>query len=183
MAAAKIFGKANMKTLLAFYLSKGPDNCGRMIDDILRWDDEQLEQVHDYIQWLFPLREKSQFNATAPVIDDDLEREFRANAVLQSKLRESFCFLLRFYGFDYKGLDGRVVIVPSAAFDTKALNWLTPGNHNFLRITRILKCLCVCGLANDAKAFRLALEVLYKKRGEVIGETTLCFWREAVPLI
>ena len=34
----------------------------------------------------------------------------------------------------------------------KAIGWLSPGNHNHLLITRILRCLTVLGLEAEAKA-------------------------------
>ena len=46
----------------------------------------QLEAVHDYIQWLFPLPEPSGFNVAAPVLDRDSIQEFRTRPELQQKL-------------------------------------------------------------------------------------------------
>ena len=54
--------------LVRFYRGDAPDARGRTLDDILAWDDEQLEAVHDYIQWLFPLDEPSRFNPDAPLL-------------------------------------------------------------------------------------------------------------------
>src|SRR5271170_564607 len=41
--------------LVAFYRGGYTDNGGTL-DQMLSWDDARLESVHDYIQWLFPLR-------------------------------------------------------------------------------------------------------------------------------
>ena len=54
--------------LLRFYGLESGDARGRSLTEIWGWDDERLEQVHDYIQWLFPLREPSAFNPGAPVL-------------------------------------------------------------------------------------------------------------------
>jgi hypothetical protein len=48
--------------LINFYLGNECDHRGRNIIAIWQWNNEQLETVHDYIQWLFPLKEKSAFN-------------------------------------------------------------------------------------------------------------------------
>jgi hypothetical protein len=162
--------------LLPFYLSRGMDSRGRTIDEILKWDDKRLEGVHDYIQWLFPLPEKSAFNPEAPLLEPKIVEEFRTNPELQKKIQKAFLMMLRFYGFSQKGSE----IVPTKAFDRKAQNWLTPRNHNFLRITRILRCLALIGMAEEAAAFVAALEQVYATKTEVIGTTTLRFWREAV---
>ena len=53
---------------LDFYRGNGPDSEGRTLAEILAWSDDELEAVHDYIQWLFPLPEPSMFNADAPVL-------------------------------------------------------------------------------------------------------------------
>ena len=39
---------------------------GYLISDMLNWYDYDLEIRHDYIQWLFPLREPSNFNPVPP---------------------------------------------------------------------------------------------------------------------
>lgn len=55
--------------IVPFYLGESPDVEGRKIKEIWAWDFETLECAHDYIQWLFPLTEKSHFNSNAPVVD------------------------------------------------------------------------------------------------------------------
>ena len=49
--------------LVAFYQGEAPDYQGRTLREIWGWDDERLEEQHDYIQVLFPLKELSQFNS------------------------------------------------------------------------------------------------------------------------
>jgi hypothetical protein len=55
------------EVIVAFYLNQRPDSQGRMIEDIWLWDSHRLEYTHDYIQWLFPLKQKSRFNPDAPL--------------------------------------------------------------------------------------------------------------------
>jgi hypothetical protein len=45
-----------MSQLLAFYRGEGTDAEGRFLKDIWTWTDDDLEAVHDFIQWLFPLK-------------------------------------------------------------------------------------------------------------------------------
>ena len=54
--------------IVRFYRGTGFDARGRSLDEVLAWDDERLEDVHDYIQWLFPLDEPSQFTPHAPLL-------------------------------------------------------------------------------------------------------------------
>jgi hypothetical protein len=53
-----------MSRLLDFYRGVGADTEGRRLEDILAWPDDDLEEVHDFIQWLFPLPEPSRASPT-----------------------------------------------------------------------------------------------------------------------
>jgi hypothetical protein len=168
--------------LLDFYEGKAPDHRGRMLADIQRFSHDTLEHEHDFIQWLFPLRTPSPVNPEAPTVSDrDVER-FRTSAGLAARLRRSFEVMLDFYGLEIvEGNDGNGVlrIDRSAGFQGRAANWLRPGNHNFLRITRILTAMTILGHETLARAFLAALEGVYAEYRDVIGERTWSFWRRA----
>jgi hypothetical protein len=83
--------------------------------------------------------------------------------------------MLDFYGFARDG--GR--IVQSASFAARSANWLTRGNHNFLRLTRILKALTLLGLEERAAQLLECLEDVYTVNQSVIGQRTISFWRQA----
>ena len=125
----------------------------------------------------------SAFNSAAPILRAEDSAAFAGDAELRESLRRSLRRILRFYGFDLEGTGHRASVVRRPDFDTRAENWVTPQNHNFLRITRILRSLSLLGLADEARAFLAALEALYKEaRAErIIGARTLAFWRNAVP--
>jgi hypothetical protein len=57
---------------------------------------------------------------------------------------------------------------------------VTPNNHNFLRISRILRSCSLLGLAAEAAAFLEALEALGETRRPVVGPVTLSYWRRAI---
>jgi hypothetical protein len=73
--------------IISFYSGKTPDDRGRYLKDIQQWPDHRLESVHDFIQWMFPLREPSGVNPGAPVLDPATIAEFRSNTGLQDNLR------------------------------------------------------------------------------------------------
>ncbi|MCX5577002.1 opioid growth factor receptor-related protein [Kaistia terrae] len=166
--------------LVRFHAGVASDSQGRQIAEILGWDDDRLEFVHDYIQWLFPLPERSAFNPDAPILTTADIAAFRQRPDLQASLDAAFRRMLAFYGFEEVQAEGGLEIVRSAAFPQKASNWLRPGNHNLLRISRILRALTQLGLAHRARAFLVALETLYEEQGERIGPVTLSYWRQAV---
>jgi hypothetical protein len=58
--------------------------------------------------------------------------------------------------------------------------WLHPGNHNHLRLTRIMESLATLGLRDEALALqRCLLDDIARERGGV-SETTLKFWRGVI---
>jgi Opioid growth factor receptor (OGFr) conserved region len=162
------------KLLIDFYGGLARDAKGRFLRDILAWDDARLESVHDYIQWLFPLPESSAFNWDAPLLDTDTIEAFRAHASLRENLLAAFLRMLAFYGLE---LGDTVQRAPN--FEGRARVWLHPGNHNHLRITRILKSLRLLGLEAEAALFLQALEALYRERPDCISAETYRYWLAA----
>lgn len=169
--------------IIGFYSGTEPDHRGRYLREIQQWPDDQLEAVHDYIQWLFPLSERSGFNVAAPILNRESIQEFRARPELQGNLRVSFIRMMNFYGLEVRASE-QFTVVRMPNFAAKATIWLSPGNHNHLRITRILKCLTLLGLEAEAKAFFGCLSEIYKdeqnKPLPTISEETMEYWREAV---
>jgi hypothetical protein len=163
--------------VVAFY-SGGRDAADRTVTEILTWDDERLEAVHDYIQWLFPTREPSGVNPYAPLVTDATVRAFVSDAPLRDRLRASFDRMLSFYGLARR--DDRIVI-DDARFQARSRVWLHPGNHNHLRLTRIMQSLATLGLRRDALALQRCLiaEVAVQHTGSV-SPRTLAFWTRAV---
>jgi Opioid growth factor receptor (OGFr) conserved region len=172
-------GVSAQNKLVSFYSGISPDDQGRFLKEIQNWSDEKLERTHDYIQWLFPLRERSGFNPGAPVLDENTINEFRARLELRANLRASFVRMLSFYGFDI--VEDPLRVIPSKSFSERAKNWLTPSNHNHLRITRILKSMSTLGLEEEATGFWHCLEGLYRmesrKRGPRVSEDTFLHWQ------
>jgi hypothetical protein len=56
------------RPIIRFYSGAQPDHRGRYRNEIQGSPDAQLESIHDHIQWLFPLSERSGFNVAAPVL-------------------------------------------------------------------------------------------------------------------
>jgi hypothetical protein len=163
--------------LLAFYRGAAPDSAGRMIAEIWAWDDVLLERVHDYIQWLFPLPERSRFNPDAPCLTKAEATAFRMDTDLQARLGRSRDLMLSFYGLAGDG--GR--IVRAGDFSKRAANWLTPLNHNHLRLTRILLALGYLGRSADAAALFACLQDIQTHEGRAaISPRTAQFWADAV---
>ncbi|XP_068118994.1 opioid growth factor receptor-like protein 1 [Hyperolius riggenbachi] len=97
-----------------------------------------LETKHDYIQWLFPLREPG-LNAYAKPLTKDEIQMMKNDPEVMKRFLKSYILMLEFYGITLVDKEtGKV---------NRAENWeerfhnLNTYTHNNLRITRILKCL------------------------------------------
>ncbi len=173
--------EAHVPPIVAFYSGQGTDSEGRSLHDIRGWGFDRLESVHDYIQWLFPLRVRSQFNPDAPLLDEETIRRFQEDARLLAELKASFEQMLAFYGFVLSEKNGQPVVSTGPDWDARQRQWLHFGDHNLLRITRILTCLGTLGLPEHARAFLAALETVCAAEPGVVGDRTLNFWRTAIP--
>jgi len=163
--------------VVAFY-SGGRDADGRTLDQILAWDDERLEAVHDYVQWVFPTRQPSGVNPFAPLVTDGTVRAFADDNLLRDRLRAALDRMLAFYGLRR---DGSRIEIDDARFPVRSRVWLHAGNHNHLRLTRIMDSLATLGLVDDARALqRCLLEDVGRTAGGRITPRTLAFWREVV---
>ncbi|KAK6585973.1 hypothetical protein PZA11_001030 [Diplocarpon coronariae] len=149
--------RAKMNLLITFYEGTETDRRGRSLTDILQWEASRLEASHDYIQILFPLPEESGVNWSAPVIDRQVFNAFRSRPELKEKLRDSFMRMLWFYGFELE-TEGGIKVTKGPNYTAHSGNWDVRFDHNHLRITRIIRCLRVLGLEDEAQAFRAALE-------------------------
>jgi hypothetical protein len=169
--------------VVAFY-SGGRDIEGRTLEELWSWSDDRLEAVHDYIQWMFPTVQPSGVNPFAPLVTRHTIETFAADRRLRDRLRQSLNRMLSFYGLQRVATspDGgdRIAIDP-ARFADRAANWLQPGNHNHLRLTRIMDSLKTLGLHEDARALqRCLLEDVCEGPGRGrVSCGTVEFWRRA----
>ncbi|KAM4614837.1 opioid growth factor receptor-like protein 1 [Polymixia lowei] len=144
---------------LRFYLNKIPlVPDGIYIEEILtkwRGDYDKLEHNHTYIQWLFPLREQG-LNFYAQELTQDEIKEFQSTREAKRRFLAAYSLMLDFYGIKLLDKSGNV---------GRASNWqerfqhLNESQHNYLRITRILKSLGELGYeAFKPPLVRLLLE-------------------------
>jgi hypothetical protein len=170
---------SNPRNLIPFYYGiEGNDNHVTL-QQILNWDDGQLESVHNYIQWLFPLGSASMYDPTAPVLDQQTIQVFCNDVLLKNQLLRSFRKMLTFYGLQMD--ETTHVITRAPNFNTRAAVWLTPANHNFLRITRMVHSLGLLGLPEYSIAFLTIMQDIARNEGRMtVGNDTLRHWQSAV---
>jgi Opioid growth factor receptor (OGFr) conserved region len=166
--------------IISFYYGDASDHKGRSLDELQTQTLDGLERTHDYIQWLFPLPERSSANPDAPLISLAEIREFSEDEELRTHLVGSLLVMLRLFGLELVEVPGRLEIRRSEAFKERSEVWLTPFNHNLMRITRILRSLHLLGCGDHAKALLVCLEGIYRDYHTIIGQKTFQYWKTAL---
>ena len=149
-----------MSIITDFLEGTGKDHRNRGIEDILNFDDEDLEAAHDYIQWLFPLAESSAFNRFAPVLSSQDIAMLKHSEVARRNTIEAAARMLAFY--------------------KRQSHWLTAINHNHLRISRIIRSLALVLGPQEGQKFHSELMKLVQEAGNPVAEEALDYWRRAV---
>jgi ADP-ribosylglycohydrolase len=146
--------------LVDFLRGTGLDSHGRYHADILKFSDEELEETHDYIQWLFPLREESRAVPGSPHIEsDEAVRILRGDEDVQENIVNALVRMERFYrDNDF---------------------WLSQNDHNHLRITRILKSVSLLSSKENARDF---YDFIMRKveAAKPVTEESLEYWKRSI---
>jgi hypothetical protein len=146
--------------LLEFLGGEGTDGAGRTLDEVLAFDDRALERHHDYIQWLFPLREPSGANPDAPVLTAAEIGAVRASPGLRGAVEKALGRMTRFY----------------AAND----HWLTAHDHNHLRITRIIRSVGLLLGPQAAERFYNGISEREARAGHPVSPRNRRYWQDAM---
>ncbi len=170
-------GKHEMQThyqLLAFFEERAPNPAsssseGKSFNEIMRFDDVQLEREHDFIQALFPTFEKSAFNLSAPTITPaEIDAIKNSNQAMHN-YKFGLQKMCEFYGMTYDMETG--VISYPAGFKKQG------KSHNLYRLTRILTSLRLFSMLPEAESLLANLEDIYD--AEEFRESR-GYWKRAV---
>lgn len=161
--------KNKQENIYKFLSGEEPDKYGRNIKEIWGYDNKLLEKSHNYIQRLFPTTEESIFEK-APVVDLKTDKKYINNPKIKENMIKSFKLMLNFYGFEYN--DDKIID------KQEQKHWISKGNHNYLRITRIITSLKIFGLEKEAILFYE--ELLNLSHTEKIDEKSLKYWENAI---
>jgi len=145
-----------MSTIIDFYLNGLPCPTGTF-HAVLALNDEQLESGHTWVQYLFPLPEPSKMQPSSPVATQDDFNFIAVSPLLKMRVVAAL---------------GRYI-----AFLDRTTQWRQVKDHNHLRITRVIRCLCFCGLNDAAYEF---CEYTKAEVGKLVGRQTLWYWEEAL---
>jgi len=148
-----------MTDIIRFLERKSGDHQKRMIHEIWAWNDNAWEDEHDFIQWLFPLSEKSMSVPNSPVIRDAEISKVKESVIAQDSLQKS--------AERYR------------LFLSREKYWKVSHNHNHLRITRVIKSLRLLSSDNEANDFKHWIASELGDKIDRLDEKTRQFWRLA----
>ena len=144
-----------------FLINAEPDFKNRFLNDIWNFSDEDIEHTHDFIQLLFPLNEQSEsvfhcyYLNTKTSIDN-----IKTNHLAKINIVKSSKWFLSFL--------------------KRNSHWRRKHDHNYLRVTRVIKSLRL--LVSDEEAdifYKLFMELLDDRHKEKINSITLSYWENA----
>jgi hypothetical protein len=147
--------------IITFYLG-GKDTKGRSLNDMLAQTDPKFEASHDFIQWIFPLHEKSLHSVGTPVLTPEDIETLKTSKVAVANMKRAYARFKNFLGIDIE----------------KPYRWARTGDHNLLRITRAIRSLRLFGLNKEAKELHgKAIEIAKRF---MVSPTTFEFWNKAL---
>lgn len=167
-----------MSQVINFYTGK-ENNSGYSYNDVVyEWDNQKWEDTHDFIQWLFPLDEPSKYNADAPILNESELATFQSSQMLRHRLILAYERFLSTLGLRFRYTeDEGLEVFKTRDFDKYEHLWKTP-NHNWLRVTRVMKTLNLVGLSEHSTALYYTLKQM-SDDGYNIPEETLGYWFHA----
>ncbi|KAF8515691.1 opioid growth factor receptor conserved region-domain-containing protein [Hysterangium stoloniferum] len=158
---------------LKFYSNKlrcRPD--GLLIDELHnQWegDYETLERKHGFIQWLFPIQEYGLNYESQPLQRHEIT-SMKGDPLIIQRIVASYRLMLDFYGLRLVDPDTGLLdrTLPPRDSPSRFKN-LVYSFHNYLRITRILKCLSEFGLERLNAGFLLCILNEQSENNELNG--------------
>jgi len=172
--------KALFKNLL-FYKNYIPfEPQGDLINQIHKtwWGDyEKMEKHHGYIQWLFPLREKGGNQHSQVLQVHELEYIAR-DPEARARVFKSYAMFLEFCGMRVKkGCEETGELERHENWRARYKELNVAFNHNFLRITRMLKSLGELGFEKVKKYFLVfVLGEIYGGMLEHAKDAAINYW-------
>ena len=144
---------------MAFLVGDGRDPAGFTLDALLDSSDSDLEDRHDFVQWLFPLDKPSRAVSGAPVLTADDIMRIRASGRARANLYAAAERMKRYYA--------------------RTESWRRESDHNHLRITRIIRSLRLLVGDTPADGFRTHIMTVLGSDRANVSATAIDFWSQA----
>ena len=144
-----------------FLTNNEPDFKNRFLKDIWNFSDEDIEHTHDFIQLLFPLNEESNAVSNGIYLDSsDAILSIKVNKLATENIVKSSKWFLLFLA--------------------RNSHWKRKHDHNYLRVTRIIKSLRLLVSDQEAnKFYESFMQLIDENLISRINSTTLYYWENA----
>lgn len=145
-----------MSAIVDFLKGAGRDGAGRTVFEVVAMSDADIERIHDFIQWLFPLDAPSGANRNAPVLSGEDVEAIHASGLAQIALAAATDRMAHFY--------------------QRNDHWLVSHDHNHLRITRIIQSLRLLRGPGEADDFRRIVLMRDDEAGRPVSPGSRRHW-------
>ena len=144
-----------------FLTNNEPDFKNRFLKDIWNFSDEDIEHTHDFIQLLFPLNEESNAVSNGIYLDSsEVIFSIKVNKLATENIVKSSKWFLSFLA--------------------RNSHWKRKHDHNYLRVTRIIKSLRLLVSDQEAnKFYESFMQLIDENLISRINSTTLHYWENA----
>lgn len=161
--------------VLAYLTGEGPDHLGRVFGLVLAQNNEWWTDKQDFIQWVFPSTEPSEFHGSSPVLTTQELALLSQNEKARAGLMAGYARLLETLGLAKRG-DGTIFEPPSELAVFRPA-WLRRPDQFDYRITRMLTTLTGAGMHREVDQFMTFIENTVALVPE--KAVSLNYWRHA----
>ena len=146
----------NFKT---FLLNESCDHKGRMLSDIYKFSDTEIEATHDFIQIVFPLAEPSFWSSNKYFIESQKQIDsLSKNKNVKEAILQSASWYISFL--------------------KRNNHWKNVNDHNLKRITRMIKSVRL--IVGDIEADKIKKEITSIPNVEkLVGQKSIKYWKNA----
>lgn len=153
------------------------------ITDVLLFDDGEMERIHDYVQWVFPNPRISQAQRDAAPypLSRDEAIIMASDPIIMTKVYIMLAKILKHWGIRWRpwATDASPRVEMRIVDPQRFGQLLGAGNHNQLRMTRVLTFLFCIGENRLAQTLRDL--VLNPQSNLMPGRAALSFWSQLNP--
>ena len=121
--------------------------------------DDQIENKHNFIQWIFPLNVKSNAVPSSPILTKKEIICIKKSETAQKNIKKSAEWFLKF--------------LSSNSY------WICQNNHNHYRITRVIKSLRLIHSNEEAEKFKNSIMNLIQGNEKKISPTNIQYWKNS----
>ena len=142
-----------------FLKGNKPDIHKRYLKDIWMMSDNQIENKHNFIQWIFPLNVKSNAVPSSPILTKKEIISIKKSETAQKNIEKSAEWFLEFLSSNS--------------------HWICQNNHNHYRITRVIKSLRLIHSNEEAEKFKNSIMNLIQGNEKKINLTNIQYWKDS----